>query len=185
MPFCALDDLAAGVFGERVRAECHALIKFDIVSDRCRFADHHAGAVVDEEPFADGRAGMDVDCRNAVRVFGHDARNHGDPSVIKNMRNALDRDGFESGITDDDFVERPCGGVAVVCCLNIFFDDFPQTGQGAEQFFRCCQSLLSAGAIPAGFGQTAMEVECTLQNIVEFDIERRKHFADRKPERCH
>ena len=47
------------------RAERHALIELDVVADDRRLADDDAGAVVDEEVFADLGAGVDVDTGRA------------------------------------------------------------------------------------------------------------------------
>lgn len=54
-------------------AEGNTLINGDIVADFGGLANHNAGAVVDEEPSADGSTGMDL---NAGAALG----NGGDPS---------------------------------------------------------------------------------------------------------
>src|SRR5262249_61292154 len=45
---------------EAERAERDALVYLDVVPDHGRLADHHAGPVVDEERFSDGRSRVDV-----------------------------------------------------------------------------------------------------------------------------
>jgi hypothetical protein len=55
------------------------VIKLHVVADVARFADHHAGAVVDEEMRADAGPRMDINARAAMRPFGHHARHHGAP----------------------------------------------------------------------------------------------------------
>ena len=65
MPLVAADQVAVAVGREAQRAERHALIKLHVVADLGRLADHHAGAVVDEEVLADLAPGMNVDARLA------------------------------------------------------------------------------------------------------------------------
>ena len=47
-------------------AQGHALVEQNVVADFGGLADHHAHAVVDEEPAADRRAGMDLDARQGA-----------------------------------------------------------------------------------------------------------------------
>ena len=44
-------------------AQCHALVEMTIVADLRRLADDDAHAVIDEQPFADLGAGVDLDPR--------------------------------------------------------------------------------------------------------------------------
>jgi hypothetical protein len=41
-------------------AECHAVIKGDIIADFSRFADNNAHSVVNKESFPDSRAGVNL-----------------------------------------------------------------------------------------------------------------------------
>ena len=56
-----LHDAASLVVLEAARAQRDALVDLHAVADDAGFADHHAGAVIDEEEPADRGAGMDVD----------------------------------------------------------------------------------------------------------------------------
>src|SRR5262249_33963383 len=56
------------------RAEGDAVIQRDVISHGRRLADYHAGAMVNEEGFPDGRTGVDIDPRMAVAHFRHHAR---------------------------------------------------------------------------------------------------------------
>ena len=49
MPGVALDQIAVVVGREMPRAERHGLVDADVVADDRGLADHHAGAVIDEE----------------------------------------------------------------------------------------------------------------------------------------
>jgi len=44
--------------------EGHPLIQQAVVTDHPRFADHHAHAVVDEDPLADACSGVNLDPRD-------------------------------------------------------------------------------------------------------------------------
>ena len=53
--------------GEAGAAERDALVERHVVADLGRLADHHAGAVVDEQPLADSRGGVDLDAGERAR----------------------------------------------------------------------------------------------------------------------
>ena len=66
------------------------LVNLDVVADDRRFADDHAGAVVNEEPITDGRAGMDVYAGLVMDVFAHNTRQQWHILLIKKM-NKMDK----------------------------------------------------------------------------------------------
>ena len=103
----------------RERAERRALIELDVVADDRRLADDDARAVVDEEVLADGCAGMNINARAAVRVLGHDARNQRHFEQKQLVRQAVDRDGEQPRIGNDDFVQTCRCWVAVVERLQV------------------------------------------------------------------
>src|SRR4051812_35760134 len=55
-------------------AESDALVDGHVVADDCRFADHDAHAVIDEQTFADLRAGMDFDAGQPARDLRKQSR---------------------------------------------------------------------------------------------------------------
>ena len=61
VPLVAADQVAVVIGGKAEGPQRHALINLDVIADFARLANHHAGAVVDEEVIADGRAGVNVD----------------------------------------------------------------------------------------------------------------------------
>ena len=65
MPFSA--DFAGAAQG-------YALIQQHVFADLCRFTNHHAHAVIDEESPADGRARMNFDAGDGPGELAHDAR---------------------------------------------------------------------------------------------------------------
>ena len=77
----------------RERAQRHTLIDLDVIADDARLANDDAGAVVDEEIFADGGAGVDVDARARVGILGHDARDHRHVADVQLMGDAINENG--------------------------------------------------------------------------------------------
>ena len=90
-----------------------------MLADLGGFADHDAGAVVDEEVVADLRAGVDVDAGAAVGPLGHHAGNERDVELVELVGQAIDGDRFQAGVAEDHFVERLAGRVAVVGGLDV------------------------------------------------------------------
>jgi len=61
----------------KCRGQCaqgHALVDFHVIADSVVSPITTPGAVIDKKSTAQLRAGMDIDPGQAVRVFGHDAR---------------------------------------------------------------------------------------------------------------
>ena len=107
------------------RAQRHALIDLHVVADHGRFTNDDAGAVVDEEILADRGTRMDIDARDAVGVFGHDARDQRNAELKQLMRDTAGKDGIQSRIGTDDLVLVVRRGIAVIGRLDIGFDILP------------------------------------------------------------
>lgn len=88
----------------RQAAQGDALINLDPLADLGGLADDDAGSVVDEEVLADGGAGVDVNAGETVGVLGHDAGNEGHLQQVQLMCQAVDHDGVETGVGEDDLV---------------------------------------------------------------------------------
>src|ERR1700722_3983921 len=140
MAFLPVQLLSAG---ERASDEADALIHFDVAADLGGFADDRAGAVVDEKVRADLRAGMKVDAGAAMRPFRHDAGDEGDVLEVKLVREALDGDGLDEGVCDDDFLFAERGGVAFVGGFDVGLQQVADPGKFAEEFDR---QRMSSGA---------------------------------------
>ncbi len=67
--------------------------------------------MIDEERFADGGAGVNVDAGVTVRPFRHHARNVRDFQMIEPMRQALHGDGLDARIAEQHLLEAGGGGV--------------------------------------------------------------------------
>src|SRR5262245_39004701 len=66
VPFLATYQPAFRIHGKAQRAERHALIYFDVVSNNCRLADYNSSSVIDKESAADRGARMNVDAGHRV-----------------------------------------------------------------------------------------------------------------------
>ena len=143
MAALAAEGLSAG---ETAGDEGDALIEFDVVADDAGLADDDAGAVIDEEMGADVGAGMDVDAGAAMGPFSHHARDEGDIEGIKDVGDALDGDGFDEGIAEDDFFAAAGGGVALKGGLDVGGEKFAGAGDAAEKIVSEFSGLL-VGAI--------------------------------------
>jgi len=73
MAFAAFLNHAVLIFLKAAGAERHGMVKFHPRADLSRFANHHAGAMVDEKMRSDLGAWMNVDPGAAVGPFSHDA----------------------------------------------------------------------------------------------------------------
>ena len=116
------------------RAEGHPLIELNPVADLARFADHHAGAVINEEMIADLRAGVNVDSRVRMSVFGHDARNKGNAELPKNARDAVHDNRVEAGIAEDDLVRRLARGITFNRGLDVHRQLEAKFGDPSQEF---------------------------------------------------
>ena len=76
--FHPFDRIAVLIEFERFRPEGDVLIKFHVVPDPRGFADHDAGAVVDEEMRTDLGPGVEVGAGAFMRILGEHAGQQGD-----------------------------------------------------------------------------------------------------------
>ena len=76
---------------------------------------------------------MDVDADLGVGVFGEDARDEGYTERVELMGDAVNAEGEEAGIGDDDFLERLGGGVVAQVAGGVFVEPFAHTAKAAEK----------------------------------------------------
>src|SRR5436190_11353546 len=93
MPLAAL---AAGA------AQRDALVQQNVVADDGGFADHHARAVINEEPAPDCRAGVNLDLREEAADLREDTRQQRDVPAIESMGESVRQDSVESRIAEED-----------------------------------------------------------------------------------
>lgn len=98
-----------------------------------RLADDDAGAVVDEEIFADLRAGVDVNAGRAVGVLAHDARDERNFALVELVRHAVDEDRVQAGVGEDDLLLAAGGGVAVEVCGHVLHEHGLDLRQAAQE----------------------------------------------------
>jgi hypothetical protein len=75
--------------GEAGAAEGHALVDRHVVAHLGRFADHHARAVVDEQPAADLGGRVDLDPGEHLRDVGQHARCERHAGLVEGVRDAV------------------------------------------------------------------------------------------------
>ncbi len=102
----------ARVLRQRQRPQRDPLIDPHVPADAGGLADHDARAVVDDEALSDHRARMDIDARDAVGVFGHNAGQERHLQVVKFMGHAIHAHGVNAGIAEDDFIVTRGGRIA-------------------------------------------------------------------------
>ena len=83
----ALARLPPGLEGEPAQGD--AVVDQHVVADLRRFADHHAHAVVDEEPPADPGAGMDLDAGDEAAGVRDHARRGPQAEAVERVRHAM------------------------------------------------------------------------------------------------
>ncbi len=93
----ALDGLALVIGREVPGSKRYRLIDSDAIADDGSFADHHAGAMVDEDAGAKTRARVNVDSRCAMRQLGDQPRHHRCPEIVKQVRDAVMDDRHHAG----------------------------------------------------------------------------------------
>ena len=107
---------------ERLRAEGDALVDADIVADLRGLADDDAGAVVDEEAMADGRARMDVDACRGMSEFAHHTRKDFNAMDMKNMRNAMNEQRIEARVGRDDLFFALRRRITEISRVHVFIE---------------------------------------------------------------
>src|SRR5262249_22848060 len=94
-------------------AERDALIERHVIADLGRLADDGAHAVIDENPLSDDRTRMNFDPRQPAAQMRNEPREHGEISLPETMRQAMDEDGMNAGIGQQDLEPRPGGRIAL------------------------------------------------------------------------
>ena len=97
----------------------HSLIQAHVAANDRGLADDDAGAVVDEEAFADLGARMNVDPCRRMRDLGDHPRQQRRAELVKNMRQPLVNDRRDARIADQHFVDAVRRRIAVECGADI------------------------------------------------------------------
>ena len=121
--------MAFGALGQRGAAQRHALVDGAVVADLGGFAHHHTHAMVDEDPAADGGAGMDLDAREKTRHLGGEAPQPVQVHAPEGMGPAVHDDGMETRITGHHLPGGPRGGVTLEDAGDVFSGAFEHGGR--------------------------------------------------------
>ena len=94
-------------------AESHALIQRAVSADFGGFADHHAHAVIDEQPRSDVRSGMDLDACEETPDMGDKASQDQPAMHPQPMCQTMEEQGMHTGVTPQDLDDAPCRGITL------------------------------------------------------------------------
>jgi len=103
-------------------AQRHSLVKQHVVADLSRFPDHDAGAMVYEEPPPDGRARMNFDAGQEAAELGDQARQQGHTPAVQAMGQAVQQDGMQTRITEQNFRHALGGRIPLEGRMNLLSD---------------------------------------------------------------
>ena len=120
----------------RSRADGHALVQAHPIADLGRLAHHHARPVIDEEPPADGRSGMDVDPGPVMGVLGHDPRQQRHPEGVQLVSDPEDGERPNRGVGHDDLVEAARRRIAGIGGLDVLGEHATHRGHALEHLPR-------------------------------------------------
>ena len=96
------------------------MIEGAIVADLRGLADHHAHAVVDEHPSADGSAGVDLDAGEEARDVRNEPSQPLETGQPEHVGETVEGKSVEARIAGEHLPHRSCGGVAVEDAADVF-----------------------------------------------------------------
>ncbi len=100
------------------------------LTDARRLADHHAGAVVDEEARADAGTGVDVDAGGAVCQLGHDACQQWQALAVQLVGQAVVQHGQDAGVAQQHLIHAARCRIAMEGSQHIAVEQAADAGQG-------------------------------------------------------
>ena len=89
--------------------------------------------MINEKAFADLGAGVNVYSRLGMRNFANDPGEHWRAKQIKLMSKAMPNDSGDAGITENDFVETSCCGIAIEGRAYVGIEQSPHLWQGMRK----------------------------------------------------
>ena len=119
MPFRIAHQISFFILHKAERPQCDTLIEFHAGSDLACRSDDYSRAVIDEERAIDGGTRMNVDSRAAMSPFGHHSRNQRNVEFEQFVRHAIDRDGRQSRIAENDFIKITSRRITIEGGLNV------------------------------------------------------------------
>src|SRR4051812_29999382 len=90
-------------------AERHTLVYQNVVADLGRLADHHPRTVIDEEPSADGRPGVNLNPGEEPANLRDQTGQQRNSGTVETVSQTVQQDRMKSGITKHD-LKHTLGG---------------------------------------------------------------------------
>jgi len=118
----AADGRMALASGIADAAEGDAVEQLDMVAEHRGLADHDAHAVVDEQAFADGGAGMDLDAGEQAGQLRDQPRQEEPADAVEDMRKLVQKPGPDAGIQQKHRYRIGGGGICFLGVGNLGFD---------------------------------------------------------------
>ena len=117
------------------RAERYPLVEFNMVADTAGFAYDNAGTMVNKKVRTNMRAGVNIDARNLVGVFGHHAGNQRQVQFKEAVRQTKNTNRLKGGVGQHYLFPRTRGGVAFIRRLNIGIESLANERQRRYKVF--------------------------------------------------
>lgn len=108
-------------------AQCDTVVNGAVVSDLSGFADDDTHAVVDEQPFSDGRTRVYLDARAAAGVLRDHTGEKLMVMAVKEFCDSMIDQNVQARVTEKDFCIGFCGGISFSNGLNIVAQFFEHT----------------------------------------------------------
>ena len=169
-----VDRVPLGVELEALGAKRHPLVQPHVAADDARLADDDARAVVDAEILADLGPRVDIDTRSGMRLFGDDARQHGNPQAQQRMGEAVVGQGRERRVTQDHLLIAHGSRIAVENRLDVGGEQTPQFGHCRQE----PRSRFDTAGFGVGRGPTA-ECRAGASDLTGEDIAQAAQPVDR------
>ena len=94
-------------------AQGNAVVDGAVITDFCRFAEHDAHTVVNEQPVADLGTGVNLDAGQVAGQLADEARQEETLVTVQKMCNFVRYQHMETGVQNDDLRHIACGRVLV------------------------------------------------------------------------
>ncbi len=118
----ALDRRVAFPGNEADTAQSDPLVDDDVVFDNRRFTDDDTGAVVDEDPAADGSTGVDIDIGQKLAEAHQNTCGTFEVASVEGIGDPVPGNGPDARIVEKEFDARMDGGIVSINVYKIFFD---------------------------------------------------------------
>jgi hypothetical protein len=102
--------------------EGHPVVQQHVVTDDGGLTDHHAHAVVDEEPATDRGARVDLDAGEETRQLGDHTREQSQPGPPEAVREPVTPHGVQAGVGQPDLEAGAGGGIATTRVRDVLTD---------------------------------------------------------------